>query len=101
MLSPFVPFVVVPLAWNWQWLFVLSACSPASATRCYARVSCAPASLLTPFTYLTMVWATLFGYLVFDQFPDAISFVGMDDNRRERRDARVIERGARAAPGVP
>jgi drug/metabolite transporter (DMT)-like permease len=37
----------------------------------------APASLLTPFTYLQMIWATLFGYLVFGQLPDGWSAVGM------------------------
>jgi len=37
----------------------------------------APASLLTPFTYLQLVWATLAGYLVFNHLPDRWSFVGM------------------------
>jgi drug/metabolite transporter (DMT)-like permease len=37
----------------------------------------APASLLTPFTYLQMIWATLFGYAVFGQLPDGWSAVGM------------------------
>lgn len=37
----------------------------------------APASLLTPFTYLQIVWATAFGYLLFDQHPDALSGLGM------------------------
>ena len=37
----------------------------------------APASLLTPFTYLQMLWATLFGYVVFGQLPDGWSAVGM------------------------
>jgi drug/metabolite transporter (DMT)-like permease len=37
----------------------------------------APASLLTPFTYLQMVWATIFGYLVFQHLPDRWSFAGM------------------------
>ena len=37
----------------------------------------APASLLTPFTYLQMLWATAYGYVVFGQLPDGISFVGM------------------------
>jgi drug/metabolite transporter (DMT)-like permease len=36
-----------------------------------------PASLLTPFTYLQMIWATLFGWLVFAQLPDGWSAVGM------------------------
>jgi drug/metabolite transporter (DMT)-like permease len=37
----------------------------------------APASLLTPFTYLQIVWATAFGYLMFDQHPDRVSALGM------------------------
>ena len=36
-----------------------------------------PASLLTPFTYLQMIWATLFGWLVFGQLPDRWSAIGM------------------------
>jgi drug/metabolite transporter (DMT)-like permease len=37
----------------------------------------APASLLTPFTYVQVVWATMFGYFVFAQIPDRWSFLGM------------------------
>ena len=37
----------------------------------------APASLLTPFTYLQIVWATAFGYAIFGQHPDRISAIGM------------------------
>ena len=37
----------------------------------------APPSLLTPFTYLQMIWATLYGYLVFGQLPDRWSAIGM------------------------
>jgi drug/metabolite transporter (DMT)-like permease len=37
----------------------------------------APASLLTPFTYLQMLWATGWGFLVFGHLPDAWSAVGM------------------------
>lgn len=37
----------------------------------------APASLLTPFTYLQILWATTYGYLVFGQLPDAWSLVGI------------------------
>ncbi|SEQ99960.1 EamA domain-containing membrane protein RarD [Faunimonas pinastri] len=36
-----------------------------------------PASLLAPFTYLEIVGATLLGYLVFGDFPDALKWVGM------------------------
>ncbi len=37
----------------------------------------APASLLAPFTYLQMIWATLFGYFIFGQLPDGLSALGM------------------------
>jgi drug/metabolite transporter (DMT)-like permease len=37
----------------------------------------APASLLAPFTYLQMIWATIYGYVIFGQLPDAISAFGM------------------------
>jgi drug/metabolite transporter (DMT)-like permease len=37
----------------------------------------APASLLTPFTCLQIVWASAFGYLMFDQHPDRLSALGM------------------------
>jgi drug/metabolite transporter (DMT)-like permease len=37
----------------------------------------APASLLTPFTYLQILWATAFGYLMFGQHPDRVSALGM------------------------
>jgi drug/metabolite transporter (DMT)-like permease len=43
-------------------------------TRAYMS---APASLLMPFTYLQIVWATAFGAAVFGQFPDGTSVVGM------------------------
>jgi drug/metabolite transporter (DMT)-like permease len=37
----------------------------------------APASLLAPFTYLQILWATVFGMLFFGQHPDAMSALGM------------------------
>jgi drug/metabolite transporter (DMT)-like permease len=37
----------------------------------------APASLLAPFTYLHMIWATCYGFFLFGQLPDAISGLGM------------------------
>jgi drug/metabolite transporter (DMT)-like permease len=37
----------------------------------------APASALTPFTYLQLVFATLLGWMVFGDFPDALTLAGM------------------------
>jgi drug/metabolite transporter (DMT)-like permease len=37
----------------------------------------APASLVAPFTYLQMIWATIYGYVIFGQLPDGLSAIGM------------------------
>ena len=37
----------------------------------------APATLVAPFTYVGMVWATLYGFAIFGHLPDGWSFVGM------------------------
>lgn len=36
----------------------------------------APASVLAPFQYLEIIGATILGYLVFDDFPDAMTWLG-------------------------
>ena len=33
--------------------------------------------MLAPFTYVQVLWATLYGWLIFDQLPDRLSAVGM------------------------
>jgi drug/metabolite transporter (DMT)-like permease len=37
----------------------------------------APASALTPFTYVHLVFATMIGWLAFGDFPDALTFAGI------------------------
>jgi drug/metabolite transporter (DMT)-like permease len=37
----------------------------------------APASLVAPFAYIQLLWAALLGALVFGDFPDALTLVGM------------------------
>jgi drug/metabolite transporter (DMT)-like permease len=37
----------------------------------------APASAITPFTYMQLVWATLAGWVVYRHFPDAAAIAGM------------------------
>ncbi|MDE2445838.1 MAG: DMT family transporter [Alphaproteobacteria bacterium] len=43
-------------------------------TAAYAR---APVSLLAPFTYVHIAWATLLGWIIFRQTPDYLTFVGI------------------------
>jgi drug/metabolite transporter (DMT)-like permease len=37
----------------------------------------APASLIAPFTYIQMLWATFYGYVIFGHLPDDVSALGM------------------------
>ncbi len=56
----------------------------------------APASGLTPFTYMQIVWATLLGWALFGHFPDVSGARGHGDHRRQRAAARVARAPARA-----
>ncbi|MGE5170620.1 MAG: DMT family transporter [Rudaea sp.] len=58
----------------------------------------APASAITPFTYVQLVWAMLFGFLVYREFPNGVAIAGMAViagsglwmTLHERRRARVV-----------
>lgn len=79
-LAPALPWAVVPEAWTWSraglfaLLGIFAGVGHMLLTRAYLR---APASLLAPFTYVQVVWATAFGYAFFAQLPDGLSFAGM------------------------
>lgn len=81
--------VVMSLSLPWVWsgpmpdageflliasLGVLGATGHFLFTRAFHH---APASVLSPLTYVQLLWAALLGRLVFDQFPDAWSILGM------------------------
>jgi S-adenosylmethionine uptake transporter len=53
---------------------VLTTISHMFLVHAFAR---APASLLAPLQYLEIVTATIFGYLVFGDFPDAVKWLGI------------------------
>jgi len=42
-----------------------------------AALARAPATVLAPFRYGQLFWATVFGFLVFAAFPDPVSIAGM------------------------
>ena len=80
VLAPLLPFAVIPHAWTWEsaGLFVLlgllAGVGHGLVTRAFLR---APASMLAPFGYLQIVWATGYGFLLFGHLPDGWSFAGM------------------------
>jgi len=75
----------VPLGWRWQmpapdqWfpLFLIGALSTAAQilmTRGYAQ---APAASVGPFLYAIVVFAGLFGWMLWDEIPDHLSLAGI------------------------
>jgi drug/metabolite transporter (DMT)-like permease len=75
---------VVPLAWSWRtpepslWvpliaMGVLASVAQLLLTRAYA---CAPAARVGPFTYATVVFAALHGWMWWGEVPDVLSVLG-------------------------
>jgi drug/metabolite transporter (DMT)-like permease len=54
-------------------LGLLGGCGTLMFTQAF-RV--APAAVIAPFEFTALLWATLFGWLVWDEVPDAMTFVG-------------------------
>lgn len=79
-LSFALPFVETPAAvtlrdgFFFLLLGVLAGLGHGLLTAAFLR---AAASLIAPFTYLQIIWATAYGYLVFGHLPDGFSALGM------------------------
>ena len=65
-----VPFYWVwPDAWGWL-LLVASGVAGALGHLCIIRAfQCAPASVVAPYSYTSLVWATTFGFLIWGDWP--------------------------------
>jgi drug/metabolite transporter (DMT)-like permease len=77
-----VTSVVVPFQWQpvaaFDWLlFVFAGIAGGIGHLCLIRAfRSAPASVVAPFSYSSLLWATLFGYLLFDNLPDGWTLSG-------------------------
>lgn len=74
----------VPLVWAWQtpslealgWLGMMGCCATA-AQLCLTRAySLAPAGQIGPFTYISVVFASLLGWLFWNEIPATMTFAG-------------------------
>ena len=71
-----VPVWVMPTPAQWGALATLG-CLMALAQACFVNaVARADASFVTPFSYVTLIFATLYDLLIFDVWPDQISILG-------------------------
>src|SRR3954454_4654375 len=77
-----VGLVLAPFAWRAPGLpdlglFVLAGCISIVALLCTNRsLNLAPASVLVPYQYSMIVWAVMFGYVVFGDVPSLATIVG-------------------------
>jgi drug/metabolite transporter (DMT)-like permease len=77
-----VGLVLAPFAWRAPGLadlglFVLAGCISIVALLCTNRsLKLAPASVVVPYQYSMIVWAVMFGYVVFGDVPSAATIIG-------------------------
>ena len=103
--SAALPFVwVTPDLTGWGLMATMGVFGGLSHLVLIRAFTLAPASMLAPFAYMQLVWSTAVGYVVFGDFPDALTLVGaaiiaasgIYVIHRERQMARAA-RAARAA----
>jgi drug/metabolite transporter (DMT)-like permease len=71
-----LPFWTMPTGLQWAALAGLG-CLMAAAQTCFINAMArADASFITPFSYMTLLFATLYDALIFDVIPDAVSWIG-------------------------
>ena len=67
---------VVPFYWIWPdplaWMMIgITGCFGILIHLCFIRAfSAAPASVVAPYTYIGLIWATIYGYVISDEIPD-------------------------------
>jgi drug/metabolite transporter (DMT)-like permease len=80
VLSAALPFVETPAAITRADLFFLVVLGLLAGVGHWGLIIAftrAPATLVAPFTYVGMIWATLYGWGLFGHLPDGMSFAGM------------------------
>ena len=77
VLSCIVPFYWQPVSLSNAFLMaLLGVCGMTSQLMLIRALALGEASLLAPFAYVGLIYATLWGFLFFDEFPDQWSILG-------------------------
>jgi len=72
-----VPFYwSVPTGFDWFWIVVPGALGALGHYVIFLAYRRAPASALAPFTYTHLIWAAAYGFLIFDERPDHLTYLG-------------------------
>jgi drug/metabolite transporter (DMT)-like permease len=111
MMAALLPFLDYRAAMSWTDLSLLVLFGAPATLGHFLFIRAfqlAPASALTPFTYAQLVWAVLFGWVFFGNFPDRWSLAGMAIIAasglllawHERRQGRALQRAVPEEPTV-
>lgn len=72
-----MPFTWVPVRMEDLWLFVgIALFGTAGITLITQAFRLAPAAVVAPFDYTALIWATLMGWLFWNEIPDAMTYLG-------------------------
>jgi drug/metabolite transporter (DMT)-like permease len=71
-----IPVRAMPTGAQWAALAGLGVMMAAAQTCFINAMARADASFVTPFSYMTLIFATLYDALIFDVVPDAVSWIG-------------------------
>ncbi|WP_374642019.1 DMT family transporter [Tabrizicola sp.] len=66
-----------PEGWNWLWLFGVGFWAAVSHMSMTYALKYAPSATLAPLHYSEIVVAVILGYLIFDDFPNAVTWTGI------------------------
>ncbi|MBZ4023519.1 EamA family transporter [Rhodobacter sp. TJ_12] len=69
--------LIAPTGDAWLWCFCVGLAATISHVAMSYALKFAPSATLAPLHYFEMLTATLFGYLVFGDFPNALTWVGI------------------------
>ena len=100
---------VWPEGWNWLWLFGVGFWAAVSHMCMTYALKYAPSATLAPLHYSEIVVAVILGYLIFGDFPNAMTWAGIAIIvssglyiiHRERMTARSRARAAEALTAAP
>jgi len=82
LIGTLVTSVIVPFSWqtpdfqDWIGMMALGVLGGMGHYSLIKSLTLSPASTVAPFTYSNMIWATLFGYFIFQDVPDLWTIVG-------------------------
>lgn len=78
LISLALPFFwELPSTWTqWIFLFAMAATAAVAEVMVIKALECAEAAAVAPIHYTLIIWGTFYGYFVFNQLPDAWTWLG-------------------------